>query len=253
MLQLCALRAPPASNAVAALVAGTAATVGTVAPIGLAGAAASYLTFSTAAYCLRRGILHSWPDGGSKLGAGEVLRRHLAYESGWHLDHGSELRGRLTHAGHVLCWLLLFQPLYPVLEACLFPLDKAAFWFYYPRARGGGLVIDSRALRRSGKRGNGAQVFRLDWHRFDINVGRAYPPPHTGRYPPKVSLNLPHVDLPQAGVRHWPWRQHTDAVMRLMPRSARETAREANDEGASGVQARRARGQRASGSGSEAR
>ena len=34
-----------------------------------------------------------------------------------------------------------------------------------PKARGCGLVIDSRALRRDGKRGNRAQVFRLDWHR----------------------------------------------------------------------------------------
>jgi len=44
-------------------------------------------------------------------------------------------------------------------------MDRACFWFYYPKARGCGLVIDSRALRRDGNRGNRAQVFRLDWHR----------------------------------------------------------------------------------------
>ena len=37
---------------------------------------------------------------------------------------------------------------------------------YYPKARGCGLVIDSRALRRDGNRGNRAQIFRLDWHRY---------------------------------------------------------------------------------------
>ena len=53
-------------------------------------------------------------------------------------------------------WLLLFQSAYPVLELALFPMDAAAFWFYYPKARGCGLVIDSRALRRDGNRGNRA-------------------------------------------------------------------------------------------------
>ena len=214
---------PAASNALAtsAAIAGAA---GVVAPcIGAVGSAASYLCFSVAAYCLRRGALHSWPDGGSALGAGEVFRRHVEYENDWH-QQGSELQGRITHAGHVICWLLLFQPLYPVLEATLYPFDKAAFWFYYPKAMGSGLVIDSRALRRNGKRGNAAQCFRLDWHRFVINVGRAYPPPHNGRHPPKVVLSLPHVDLPQRGVRHWPWRQHTDLMMPLLPRAARAAA-----------------------------
>jgi len=66
----------------------------------------------------------------------------------------------------VAFWLLLFQSAYPVLELALFPMDAAAFWFYYPKARGCGLVIYSRALRRDGNRGNRAQIFRLDWHRY---------------------------------------------------------------------------------------
>ena len=161
------------------------------------------------------------------------MRRHLAYESEWHdtltPSHG-ELpsrglmlaRGRMLHAAHVLGWLLLFLPCYPLLEAALYPLDMACFWFYYPKARGCGCIVESRALRRGGKRGNGAQLLRVDWHRFELNVGPSYPLPNTGRHPPRASCNLPHVDLPQRGVRHWPWRQHTERMMRLrlLPRPA---------------------------------
>ena len=132
----------PAGNAVAALVAGAGA-AGMAVTRSPPAAMAYYMTFSTATYCLRRGLLHKWPAGGTRagrsLGAAEVLRRHLEYEADWHLPRGSPLLGRLLHLAHVLCWLLVFQPLYPVLEACLYPFDLAAFWFYYPKARGSGL------------------------------------------------------------------------------------------------------------------
>ena len=231
-----------ASNTLAAIVAAAGA-VGAVAPHSGRGAparAAAYLAASAAAYCLRRGLLHSAGADGKPqpLGAAEVLRRHLAYEADWHdaprdglspaggcglLDaaHASRglslARGRLLHGAHVLGWLLLFLPCYPLLEAALYPLDMACFWFYYPKARGCGLIVDSRALRRRGKRGNAAQLLRLDWHRFELNVGPSYPLPNTGRHPPRAPCHLPHVDLPQRGVRHWPWRQHTSVLMRLLP------------------------------------
>jgi hypothetical protein len=207
-----------AGNAAAAIVACSAAAVGVVAAGRPAVAAASYLTASAATYCLRRGVLHMRPDGSAPLGAAEVLRRHLVYETAWDRN-GSPTLGRVTHACHVAAWVLLFAPLWPPLEAILQPFDLSAFWFYYPRARGSGLIIDSRARRRAGKKGNAAQVFRLDWHRFELNVGPVYPPRRhrtgTGRHPPSVTINLPHVDLPQRGVKHWPWRQHTSALLRL--------------------------------------
>jgi hypothetical protein len=206
-------------NALAACVAGTGAvcTVGATAvgaPFKVA--LASYMTASVASYCLRRGILHRWPNG-KPLGAAEVLRRHIQYEDEWHMPNKPVLQGRLWHLAHIGAWILFFQPIYPILEMALYPWDLAAFWFYYPSARGAGLVIDSRELRRRGKRGSRAQVFRLDWHRFELNVGKAYPPPNTGRHPPSILCNLPHVDLPQRSVRHWPWRQHTGRLMQLLP------------------------------------
>ena len=181
-------------------------------------ASASYLATSVSIYCLRRGALHRWPSG-ARLGAAEVLRRHIQYEREWHEPEGQMVVGRLRHAAHVAVWLLIFQPIYPLLEACLLPLDHAAFYFYYPRARGAGLVVDSRARRRAGQRGTAAQVLRIDWHRFELNVGARYPPPNPGRHPPAVVCNLPHIDLPlrRPTVRHWPWRQHIGALRWLLP------------------------------------
>ena len=216
IMVLTALSAMPLTssvgNGVAACVLGLSSASVTIASTHPAAAGCSYLVATVASYCLRRGALHKSQDG-SPLGAAEVLRRHLQYEPEWHLPHSSPITGRLLHLAHVAAWLLLFQPIYPLLECALFPCDMAAFWFYYPRANGCGLVIDSCARRRAGKRGNAAQCFRLDWHRFDLNVGKAYPPPHNGRHPPSLSFNLPHIDLPQNSVRHWPWRQHTDSLV----------------------------------------
>ena len=192
-----------------------------------AAAAACYLVASAAGYCLRRGILRSWSSG-EKLGASEVLRRHFLYEPDWHtpdrrrdggdaqVDRFALVRGRALHAAHVGAWTLCFLPVYPALELSLFPLGLASFYFYYPKARGAGIVVDSRERRRAGARGTAAQVLRLDWHRFEINVGKAYPPPNTGRHPPAVTYNLPHLDLPTFGVRHWPWRQHFDRLKPLL-------------------------------------
>jgi len=165
--------------------------------------ASVYLASSVGAYCVRRGLIHSRSDG-SPLGPAEVLRRHLQHDGeskagGW---------GKAVHLLHVFLWLAVFQPLYPLLELLLRPFDLAAFYFYYPRANGAGLVVDSLARRRAGLRGTKAQVFRLDWHRFELNVGERYPSPNPGRHKPSVRCNLPHVDLPQRNVRHWPWRQH---------------------------------------------
>ena len=216
-----ALLAQP-SNAVAACIASsaTALTVASIATARPAAAFGSYMSASVAGYCLRRGVLHRWPNDGPPLGAGEVFKRHFEYEAGWHEPDWSPLSGRLYFAAHVFLWLTVFQPVYPVLELALFPMDKASFWFYYPKARGAGLIIDSCALRRAGARGNGAQTLRLDWHRFDLNVGKKYPAPNPGHHPPSVRCNLPHIDLPQRrpGIRHWPWRQHTSELKWLLPK-----------------------------------
>ena len=117
-------------NAVAAAIVGTGA-IGTLANFVTAPKVAvpCYMCASVAGYCLRRGILHRWPDG-QPLGAAEVVRRHLTYESGWHEPDRSPGTGRAIFALHIGLWLALFQPVYPLLEASLYPFGGAAFWFY---------------------------------------------------------------------------------------------------------------------------
>ena len=95
-----------------------------------------------------------------------------------------------------------------------------------PNANGCGLLVEQIAPAGSRRPGTAAQFLRVDWHRFRTNVGapgRPYEHGGVSRHPPAVDLNLPHLDLPSRGVRHWPWRQHSAW---LLPRLIRRTARE---------------------------
>ena len=160
-------------------------------------AATTHVVASAACYCLRRGVLH-------ELGAREVARRHCTFESGW--PPGP--RGVAGFALSVAAWLLLYLPVYPLLEPALRVKGIASFYYYYPNANGAGVLFERLSDRK--------QVLRLDWHRFQINVGksgRKYAHGGVSRHPPAVLLNLPHIDLPTLGVRHWPWRQYTAVLL----------------------------------------
>lgn len=168
-----------------------------------------WTTVSLSLYCLRRGVLHG-------IGPAEVARRHLSLDNGW----PQGWRGRMGYSTALLSWIGVFGPLYPLLEFALRPFGLSAFWYYYPRANGAGLLVEELASKDDdnfpSKKGNvsrrGRQVFRLDWHRFCVNVGpRGKPFPHGGvsRHPPSIELNRLHVDLPHIGVKHWPWKQHS--------------------------------------------
>jgi hypothetical protein len=79
---------------------------------------------SAALYCARRGSLHG-------LGTAETLRRHIVMEPEW----PEGLRGTVGFALSVVCWITLFAPLYPLIEACLRPFRLSAFFYYYPNAK----------------------------------------------------------------------------------------------------------------------
>jgi len=100
--------------------------------------------------------------------------------------------------------------------------------FADPNANGCGLLVEQIAPAGSRRPGTAAQFLRVDWHRFRANVGRpGRPYEHGGvsRHPPAVDLNLPHLDFPHHGIRHWPWRQHSAWLLpRLIRRAAREQA-----------------------------
>lgn len=180
--------------------------------IPIAAAAGSYVAASTALYCFRRAALH-------KLTAAEVLRRHLTYEPGW----PAGFRGRVGFAASFIAWLALFQPIYPLLELGLRMNNLASFFYYYPNANGAGLLVQRISPKE--------QVLRLDWHRFNVNVGMAGKTAECGlgyeyvsRHPPSMQLNRLHCDFPTMGVRHWPWRQHSAQLLRPALREAARSA-----------------------------
>ena len=173
--------------------------------------AATYLASSAAVYCHRRASLHS-------LTPREVLRRHLTKEPEW----PAGIRGVVGFWMSAAIWLLGFQLCYPLLEIGLRPFGLASFYYYYPNANGFGLLVE-KIKTQSQKR----QVLRLDWHRFNVNVGRPGRPYEyggTSRHGPSIELNLPHIDLPMRGVRHWPWRQYTGVMLQSSVAKARQRA-----------------------------
>ena len=174
------------------------------APTASLAVCACHVTASCAAYCCRRGVLHS-------LGAREVARRHITFEPEW----PQGLRGIVGFTVSVVSFLLLFLPVYPLLEPALRTRGLASFFYYYPSANGCGVLVERVSDR--------VQLLRLDWHRFRVNVGapgRPYEHGGCSRHPPAVELNVPHIDWPCIGVRHWPWRQHTGLMMPVATRRA---------------------------------
>ena len=57
---------------------------------------------------------------------------------------------------------------------------------YYANAKGAGLNITK----------NSDRILGIDWHKFKIG----------GRKTGKI-INRPHIDIPNKGVKHWPWHQ----------------------------------------------
>jgi len=173
----------------------------------------AWVVVSFLAYCCRRGTLRG-------LGAREVARRHFTRGPDWPA-------GANGHVGFALACAVcfgLYMPAYPLIEPCLRTAGLSSFYFYYPKANGAGMLIE-RVNPTSNERGE--QILRLDWHRFNVNVGkpgRAYVGPTGGwsRHPPTLQFNLPHIDLPTRGVRHWPWRQH---AARFLPGAVAKAAR----------------------------
>lgn len=143
-------------------------------------------------YARRRGRLHD-------LDAMEVLRRHLDP----HPHFG------IVFAGWV-AFLALYAPVQLILEAFF---DCAVYYYAYPCARGAGLLVEKKTAPCTSKVEK--QLLRVDWHRFKLCVtGKA----KTGRWVGhSIVVNLPHIDVPSTGVKHWPWKQN-DALRLILKR-----------------------------------
>uniref|UniRef100_A0A7S1D345 Uncharacterized protein n=1 Tax=Cyclophora tenuis TaxID=216820 RepID=A0A7S1D345_CYCTE len=83
----------------------------------------------------------------------------------------------------------------------------AVFMYAYPNAHGFGYILEPLRLRGASVSKRTKNQIRLDWHRFNVNVGMVG---RDGfRHPPSVERNLPHLDIPQLGLKHWPWRRRS--------------------------------------------
>ena len=104
----------------------------------------------------------------------------------------------------LLAWQFLVA-LYPITELCARLGGYASFFYSYPKAHGGGYILEPLNVQHRPGNVRAKQQVRLDWHRFKYNTGEIGRDGY--RHPPAVIRNLPHVDIPKKSIRHWPWRR----------------------------------------------
>jgi hypothetical protein len=157
-------------------------------------AASTYMFLSNVFYLARRANLR-------KLSMLQILRTRTTKEPG------------LSLLMFVLC-LVAWQTLvvsYPVTELLLARSCGYTLFFYsYPKANGGGYILEPLSVQDLPSNQRTRAQIRLDWHRFKFNRGNVG---RDGfRHPPATIRNLPHIDVPLKGIKHWPWRRRHNNV-----------------------------------------
>lgn len=106
---------------------------------------------------------------------------------------------------NLLVWQIFVNFLFPMLEPTSRLFGYVSFYYFYPNASGMGIIFEPVAVQGLHMNKRAKHQIRLDWHRFSVNVG---PPGRDGfRHPPSVERNMPHLDVPKLGWKHWPWRR----------------------------------------------
>lgn len=118
-----------------------------------------------------------------------------------HRDEGVSWR---LYGVFLLSWQL-FVGLYPVVETIARLFGFVAFMYAYPNAHGVGYILEPLAVQPLSVHQLTKHQIRLDWHSFRVNIGTIGRDGY--RHPPTVEWNLPHVDAPRWGIKHWPWRR----------------------------------------------
>lgn len=104
----------------------------------------------------------------------------------------------------LVAWQFLVS-LYPLLEPLAWSSGWTCFFYSYPRAKGGGYILEPLRVQDLPANKRARAQCRLDWHEFKYNIG--YVGRDGFRHPPSVKRNLPHFDIPGLGIKHWPWRR----------------------------------------------
>ena len=84
-------------------------------------------------------------------------------------------------------------------------MGKVSFFYAYPNARGVGFIFEPRDVQHLVQSKRVKHQIRFDWHRFKINIGGIGRVGY--RHPTSIVTNLPHLDIPKKGLKHWPWRR----------------------------------------------
>jgi hypothetical protein len=140
-------------------------------------------------------------------------RAHLRKTTMRYIWNVRTTRGSRVGFGSFLAVILAWQALVAVF---LFtePLARfcgyASFFYYYPNAGGGGYIAEPLAVQALPSNQRARNQIRLDWHRFKYNIGAIGRNGY--RHPPSLQRNLPHIDIPKRGIKHWPWRRRHTTV-----------------------------------------
>jgi hypothetical protein len=156
-------------------------------------AASTYMLLSNVLYLARRANLR-------KLTMLQILKTRTTKEPG------------LSWTVFIMC-LVAWQTLvwsYPVTESTARSFGYTLFFYSYPKANGGGYILEPVAVQDLPSNQRTRAQMRLDWHTFKYNKGNIG---RDGfRHPPATESNLPHVDVPRTGIKHWPWRRKHNKV-----------------------------------------
>lgn len=106
---------------------------------------------------------------------------------------------------NLLVWQFFVCIIFPLLEPLSRLFGHVSFYYFYPNASGLGIIFEPVAVQDLSMNKRAKHQVRLDWHRFSVNVGGIGRDGY--RHPPSVEKNLPHLDVPRLGWKHWPWRR----------------------------------------------
>lgn len=159
------------------------------APMTLSTVAPAYMLITNTAYLLRRSHIR------------DMTKRKLL-QIRTTREEGVSLR---LHMTNILVWQLFVVFIFPLLEPTSRIFGYVSFYYFYPNASGMGIVFEPLSVQSLSMSKRTKSQIRCDWHKFSVNVGRVGRDGY--RHPPKVERNLPHLDIPARGWKHWPWRR----------------------------------------------
>ena len=154
-------------------------------------ATAAYLTVTNTAYLARRSYL-----------------RKMSIQKLWQIRTTREPGVTLQLYFTILLAWQAFVLVFPIVEPIARCLGQVSFFYSYPNAKGVGIIFEPANVQHLPQSQRAKHQIRCDWHRFNVNVGGIGRDGY--RHPPSVTKNLPHIDMPQKKLKHWPWRRRLE-------------------------------------------